>query len=70
MATDLKNTGISPEVLADGEVVIAAVMSGKKVDAETARRIDERAEKITEEIRKKHGILDIAVPAIREFRDS
>ena len=70
MATELNTTGISPEVLADGEAVIAAIMAGEKVDPETSKRIDERAEKTTEEIRSKHGVLDIAVPSIRELRDS
>lgn len=72
MATDLNATVIPPELLADGEALLASILHGKAapLDPEIARRIDERAEKITEEIRRKHGILNIAVPSIRELRDA
>lgn len=71
MSTNTIDTSVIPaDILADGEAVIAAVMSGKKLDPEIARRVRERAAKITEDIRQKHGVLDIGVPAIRELRDS
>ena len=38
-------------------------------DPEIARKSRERMDRLREEIRRKHGILDIAVPAIRELRD-
>jgi hypothetical protein len=59
---------IPPDVLADAQAVIEHVMSGKPLDPEVARRVHERAAKITDEIRRKHGVLDIGVPAIRELR--
>jgi len=34
-----------------------------------SRRIRERAERITEQLRQEHGELDIAVQLIRETRD-
>jgi len=43
-------------------------MSGKK-DPEFERRVQAEAKKIRAEIFKKHGLLDIGVPAIRELRD-
>jgi hypothetical protein len=39
------------------------------LDPEIALRVHERAAKITSGIRGKHGVLDIGVPAIREFRE-
>jgi hypothetical protein len=69
MTTDI-TTGIPPEILADGEAVIAAIMAGQKPDSELARRVRERAERVTEEIYRKYGVLDIGTPAIRELRDS
>lgn len=44
------------------------VIAGKSVDAESLRRIRQRAERITEEIRRKHGELDIAVELVRQLR--
>jgi hypothetical protein len=43
-------------------------MTGKK-DPELASRIHAETKKITEEIERKHGLLDIAVELIREVRD-
>jgi hypothetical protein len=53
---------------ADEAAVMASLMSGTPLDAEVARRIHERAMRIREQIRQEHGLVDIAVPAIREFR--
>jgi adenosyl cobinamide kinase/adenosyl cobinamide phosphate guanylyltransferase len=70
MATsDTKTAGADPQVLADLDAVMERIATGKPLDAETSRRIRERAERVTEEIRKKHGELDIAVELIRETRD-
>jgi hypothetical protein len=44
-------------------------LSGKPLDPEKYRRIRERQEAITEELRKQHGEMDIAVPLIREVRE-
>jgi hypothetical protein len=38
-------------------------------DSEAMRRAAESMDKISEEIRKRNGLLDIAVPYIRELRD-
>ena len=60
---------IASDVFADGAAIIEARLAGKKPEPELVRRVRERAANITGEIRRKHGILDIGVPAIREFRD-
>ena len=54
---------------ADTQAVIGKLMTGKPLDPETERRIRERSDRIREEIFRKHGLLDIGVPAIRELRD-
>ena len=38
-------------------------------DPEAMRKAAEDMDRISEEIRKRHGLLDIAVPYIRELRD-
>ncbi|HEY3965896.1 MAG TPA: hypothetical protein VGM05_15160 [Planctomycetaceae bacterium] len=70
MTTKTTSTGpIAADVFADGEAIIEARLAGRKPDPEIVRRVRERAAKITAEIREKHGVLDIGVTAIREFRD-
>jgi hypothetical protein len=39
-------------------------------DPEEAKKACEEMDQIREQIRARHGILDIGVPAIRELRDS
>jgi len=70
MITKIANTGsIAPDVFADGEAILEARRAGREPDAEVVHRVRERAALIADEIRQKHGVLDIGVPAIREFRD-
>lgn len=58
-----------PDVAADTQAVIDKLMAGKPLDAETYRRIRERADHIRDEIFRTHGLLDVGVPAIRALRD-
>jgi len=58
-----------PDVLADTRAVMEHLTTGTPLPPEIARRVRERAERITEEIRQTHGVLDIGVPAIRALRD-
>ena len=62
------SNGIPPDVLADIQAVADHLATGKPLDPEVARRVRERGARITEEIRRKYGLVDIAVPAIRELR--
>jgi hypothetical protein len=57
-----------PSVQADEEAIMRAFLSGTLVDAEVARRVQERSRLIREEVFRKHGLVDVAVPAIRELR--
>ena len=46
------------EILADEEAVLRQMTEGIPIPADIARRIDERADQITERIRRTHGIID------------
>jgi len=59
---------IPSDFQADLDAVIASVMSGTPLDPEVARRLNERADRIRQEVYEKFGELDIGVPAIRELR--
>ena len=45
-----------------------AFLAGTPVASDVARRVQGRSRLIREEILRKHGVVDIAVPAIRELR--
>ncbi len=60
---------IPPDVLADMEKAVQLALSGAH-DAEFEHRIHDHAEQIRAEVRHKHGLLDLGVPAIRRFRES
>jgi hypothetical protein len=66
MDTNGVNT-FPPEVRAMLEEAVRHAATGEG-DPEVLRRIHEEANRIREEIRRKHGVLDIGVPAIRELR--
>lgn len=50
--------GIDPQILADLDAVMKRMIDGTPVDPETSRRIEHRAEQITEEIRRSRGVMD------------
>ena len=55
---ETESVGIDPQVLADLDAVIKRISDGAAVDTETAHRIEERADRITEEIRRTRGVMD------------
>ncbi len=57
-----------PLAAADEAAVWAGVINGTPVDPEIGRRVGERAKKVRDEIYRKHGLVDWAVPLIRELR--
>jgi hypothetical protein len=62
-------TGITPELFA--ELQAAADRAAKGVhDPVAMRQASEDMDRIREEVRREHGILDIGGPAIRELRDA
>jgi hypothetical protein len=54
---------------AETQAVIDKLTMGKPLDPETYRRIRERAEQATAELRRRSGELNIAADLIRETRD-
>jgi hypothetical protein len=50
--------GSDPQVLADLDAGMKRIINRTPVDPETSRRIEERADRITEEIRRARGVMD------------
>jgi hypothetical protein len=65
----MKTTDTLTEQQADEEAVNEHVLTGKPLDPEVYRRVRARADKITAELRRKHGEMNIAADLIREVRD-
>ena len=55
---ETQSAGIDQQVLADLDAVTKRIIDGSPVDPETSRRIEERANRITEEIYRTHGLID------------
>ena len=58
MSTETNRTGADPQEQADFEAVLRHAFEGDPLDPEVARRVEQRANRITEEIRRVHGVLD------------
>jgi hypothetical protein len=68
MSVDTKATDVPVDVLAALQETANHIASGIR-DPEAAKRARAETDRVREEIFRKHGILDIGVPAIRELRD-
>jgi hypothetical protein len=53
----------------DYQAVFEAAAQGRQVDPEIGERVRRATERITQEIYQKHGLLDVAVEAVREGRE-
>ncbi len=62
-----EQSAISPGLVAEFEAAVAQTMSGKR-DPEDMRKAAERMDRMREVTCRRHGLLDIGVPAIREHR--
>ena len=58
MTAETKTTGTDPQVHADEEAVLRHAFHGEPLDPEVARRVHERAARVTEEIYRVHGEID------------
>ena len=56
MATETKTAGTDPEVLADIDALMRHTAEKTPVDPELFRRVNERADRLTEELRRKPPI--------------
>jgi hypothetical protein len=63
------STGTKGTIDGDTEAILERILHGKPLDEDVYRRIRAEGARITEEIRQKHGILNIAVDLIRETRE-
>lgn len=63
------NTEMKSTIEADEEALMERVLHGKPLDPEIYRRIREAGDRVTEELRRRHGTIEIAVDLIREIRD-
>jgi hypothetical protein len=68
MSIEVENQ-VDPLELADSQAVLEHLIHGTFLDPEVDRRVHERAARITENLRRKHGTLDIAVELIRQVRE-
>ncbi|HKI36357.1 MAG TPA: hypothetical protein VKA46_31155 [Gemmataceae bacterium] len=65
----MTGSGIPSHLMA--ELRQAAERAAKVVrDPEAMRQACERMDRISEQLRKRHGVLDIGTPAIRELREA
>ena len=55
-----ETVGIDLQILADLDAVMKRIIDGTPVDPEASRRIEERADRITEEIHRTRGLMDDA----------
>lgn len=55
---------LSPET----QAIVESLADGKPVDPEIANSIHEKARRIKERVFQEQGLVNIGVPAIREFR--
>ncbi len=67
-AIETKESVIPVEVMVDVQRIADCLVAGTPVPPDLARRVHEHSERIRQRVLDEHGILDIAVPAIREFR--
>jgi hypothetical protein len=69
MSTDALPAGISPEFMAELQAAAERAARGMR-DPQAMREASADMDRIREDIRRRHGILDIGGPAIRELRDA
>jgi hypothetical protein len=54
----------------DAETVTGAFLAGRPIPADVAKRIEERAAALRDQIYQEHGFLNIAVSSVRESRET
>lgn len=68
MVSETETTGIDPQVMEDLRAVVKHLMDKTPLEPELRRRVDERADRITERLRRENVDIDI-VQLLREVRD-
>lgn len=59
MTNEHDDIGSDPQARDDYQAVMRHVVEGSSVEPELARRVRERAERITDELRREHGDIDV-----------
>jgi hypothetical protein len=68
MTTIEQRTGADPQEQADQEAVMRQWLEGIPADPAVLRRVEERSQRATAEIRRIHGTIDVDA-LLREVRD-
>ena len=58
MVIDTDTAHTDPHEQADAEAVLRHAFHGEPLDPEVARRVRERAARVTDQIRRVHGVVD------------
>lgn len=58
MSTQTSRNDVDIQERADAEAVLRHAFEGQALDPEVARRVHDRAERITDEIRRIHGVIE------------
>jgi hypothetical protein len=66
----MMSTQTTPTAIDDMHAVTEAVLAGRPIDPELARRIQERADESRRKIIATQGLLDVAVPFSRQDRET
>lgn len=69
MSIQSKGIGIHADLLDDMQAVADAAAAGRPVDPEVAKRIQERSQKVQEQLCRQFGVREIAVDLIRQGRE-
>ena len=69
MSTEARQAEFAGEQMSESDAIIAHVLAGKPLDPELYKRLRDRGQRITDEIRQEQGVLEIAVELIRQTRD-
>ncbi len=59
MTNEQDNNGSDPQARDDYKAVMRHVAEGTSIEPELARRVRERAERITDDIRREHSDIDV-----------
>jgi hypothetical protein len=68
MSTDIKTSGVDPQVLADIDALTRHHMEGTPIDPELARRVRQRSRQATEDLMRRGVEIDVA-RLVRDARD-
>jgi hypothetical protein len=69
MSIDTPPAGIPPDLMAQIQAAADRAATGVR-DPQAMRQASKDMDRIREDIRRQHGVLDIGGPAIRELRDA